>query len=117
KSDTGSSKGSGKKTGSRPLPVARPLDAPPSDKKSLSGPNVVVKADAAGKPATKPVAKSAGQAVSGPMRAVATTSQRAPQASAAKKSKSIPVWIWIAGSAAAIVVLGALAVGLVLLLR
>jgi eukaryotic-like serine/threonine-protein kinase len=74
KSDAGSSKAGGKKSSSKALPVARPLDGPGSDKKSLSGSNVIVKADAVGKSGAKPIVRDSGKAVSGPMRAVSASS-------------------------------------------
>jgi serine/threonine-protein kinase len=113
KSDSGSSKsGSSKRVGPKQLPVAKPLDAPAGEKKSVSGPNAVVR-PATGKTGPVPVAKSPSKVVSGPMKAVSPTGEtaRVPIASAlpttanrtlpaqGKKSWPVAPWMLIGGGA------------------
>jgi eukaryotic-like serine/threonine-protein kinase len=112
KSDAGSSKSGSKRAGAKPLPVARPLDASGSSKKSMSGPNAAVKSDTS-KSGASPVVKSTSKVLSGPMRTVTTTGDVSPLESAvalqtpaakpvAKKGSSVAPWMLIVGGISAL---------------
>jgi hypothetical protein len=122
KSDSGSNKTVSKRAGGKPLPVAKPLEGPGSDKKSLSGANAAVKSDGSGvKAVARPVAKAApAKGVSGPVPAVAksqeselpmqqTVARSGPQRAIAKKRATRPHWPLIIGSVSAVVLVAIVA--------
>jgi len=133
KSASGSSSGSSKRSGTKPLPVAKPLDAPAAEKKSISGPNPIVKASSVTKTPSKSTPPQPGKAVSGPMRAMPSSAPQQPSSApqqpaaapvptsagamlAGKKAKKLPSWVPIAIGIGAAVVL-AIVGGLILALR
>jgi hypothetical protein len=121
KPDAGSGKSGSKRIGSKPLPMAKPLDEPGSDKKSTSGANLATKSDGSGvKAAPKPMAKTPAKGVSGAVPAVTRSGENAipavrtiarsgPQAVVAKKAQRLPPWVFIAGGVGAVALLAALA--------
>jgi serine/threonine protein kinase len=137
-SKPGSSKTSAKSSGAhRALPVAKALDGPGSDKKSLSGANLVVN-PAAAQSSAKPVAKAPAKASSGAMPVVRSAPSAAPDpfdlASASAESLSVPAaslstlpshsvstssgaevapWMIVTGVLAAVVLVAALVVGII----
>lgn len=127
--DSGSGKeaGSGKSGSQRakPLPVAKPLEGPGSEKKAISGPNPAVKPGTAGKPGSKPAAKVPAKAATGAMRTVATAAQAPRKSPEAPTSTGPPAkvvalppgiapWVLIAGSVAALVLAAAVVVAIVI---
>ena len=121
KPDAGSSKSGSKRPGSKPLPMAKPLDEPGSDKKSISGPNLTAKTEGSGvKAAPKPAAKTPAKGISGAVPAVTksgensipavrTVARSGSQAVVAKKAKHLPPWVFLAGGVGAVVLLAVLA--------
>jgi eukaryotic-like serine/threonine-protein kinase len=116
KGDSGSKRsGSGK-----PLPVAKPLDALPSDKKSTSGPNAIVSGSSMSKSGpqqvVKPPSKTAtggnpvvkvdkGAASNGQHAAIVAIQVAKPISAAAKNVLGIAPWMLVAGAVAAAVIL------------
>jgi eukaryotic-like serine/threonine-protein kinase len=127
-SELGKPPGTGKKTGASKLPVAKPLDAPLSEKKSHSGPNSIVTGSSVVKAATPtkpagsgaPAAKSpAGVSMSGPKRVIGAPAVSepapAPVRPVTKKNRpGIEPWMLIAGVAGVLVLVAIVALVLAL---
>jgi eukaryotic-like serine/threonine-protein kinase len=135
---SGSSSGGKKQAASKPLPVAKPLDALPGDKKSLSGANPIVSGAAVTKSGPQSVVKSPGKTATGaipvakadtnlsssgprPTVAAGATASiqkpKTPTATAAPlltRIAPLPHWIVITGAVAAAVVVIAIVIGLVM---
>ena len=126
--EPGSKTGSGKKPATaKPLPVAKPLDSLPLDKKSSSGANVAIKNESVGRSGASPVVKSTGKTSSGALAVAASsagagTSGTKPTASApsaqakAKAPGKYPAWMVVSGGALGVVLAVLLIVALVLAL-
>jgi tRNA A-37 threonylcarbamoyl transferase component Bud32 len=132
--------GAAKKPGSKPLPVAKPLDGLPGDKKSTSGANpIVTGSSVVAKSGPQPVVNAPAKATSGPMPTVkaaeagvrasgpqpvvvSTPSSGAPKLPSAatsggfpaKRQQQIPTWMIASGVAAAAIVLAALVIAMVM---
>jgi hypothetical protein len=134
KGDSGlgkSGSGSTKKPGSKSLPVAKALDSPSSDKKSLSGPMPVVTGSSVAKSGPQPVAKPATKSASGPIpvakpetsaassgpRPAVTVSPAPSHAArpAAKKPPTMSPWL-IAGAVLATVLLAGIVIAIAMAL-
>jgi eukaryotic-like serine/threonine-protein kinase len=82
KPGSGSGSGSKKPAAAKPLPVAKPLDSLPGDKKSISGANAVVTNAAATKSGPQPIVKASNKTPTGPVAVVKADSN--PNSSGAK---------------------------------
>jgi len=132
-----------KKPGSKPLPVAKPLDSLPGDKKSTSGANpIVTGSSVVSKSGPQPVIKTPNKATSGPMPAVKSdggTRASGPQPvvnstptnsmntvalsktptvatsglSKAKRQSQIPSWMLVAGGIGLAAILAAIVIAMV----
>jgi len=135
KGDSGLGKpgSSTKKSGAKSLPMAKPLDSPSGDKKSLSGPMPVVTGNSVAKsgpqPVVKPATKSASGAIpvakpeasvsrSGPRPTIAASSSPAPSNAArpaAKRPPAMSPWL-IAGAVLATVLLAGIVIAIAMAL-
>jgi eukaryotic-like serine/threonine-protein kinase len=140
KIEAGSSKsGSKKPVVAKPLPVAKPLDGPLGDKKSTSGANAVVNADALSKsganqvlkaasgamPAVKPssttnsgqlkAAAASGAVVSSAVSSSATSGVTKPITPVASRARwrQYPAWMLISGGIAAALLVSAIVVTII----